>query len=121
MLTTPGETEPLAYCNALPTSCFERVRTCCSRVSCGTVNPVTCTPPPPSPAPRRKVSAPVDNDLRARLSAALADGPAEPIAAAALVSVATVRKAARGEPIRAVVRAAIARVMPPATAATVAA
>lgn len=81
---------------------------------------MTCTPPPPSPAPRRKVSAPVDNDLRARLSAALADGPAEPIAAAALVSVATVRKAARGEPIRAVVRAAIARVVP-AAAATVAA
>ncbi len=81
---------------------------------------MTCPPPPPSPALRRKVSAPVDNDLRARLSAALATGPAEPIAAAATMSVATVRKAARGEPVRPIVRAALARVMPP-TAATVAA
>ena len=81
---------------------------------------MTCPPPPPSPAPRRKPSAPLDNDLRARLADALADGPAEPIAAAASMSVATVRKAARGGPVRPIVRAALARVVP-AAAATVAA
>lgn len=57
---------------------------------------------------RRKVSAPVDPELRAAIVARLDCGPAEPIAAAAFVSVATVRKAARGEPVRPMVRAALA-------------
>ena len=79
------------------------------------------TPLPPPPSARRPTAVPLDNDLRAALAKRLDAGSPESIAAAASVSVATVRRAARGEPVRRVVLAALARVVGPNVPATVAA
>jgi len=64
----------------------------------------------PPRAPRRS-AAPLPPDLRARLESALATTPAERIAADALVSVGTVRRARDGAKVQPIVRAALARVI----------
>lgn len=74
--------------------------------------------PSPLPAPRRRVAAPLPDDLRSRLRAELSARAPEALALAAEVSLATVRRALAGRPVRPVVRAALARaVSPPAAAA----
>ena len=75
--------------------------------------------PDHSTAPRRKTSSPLPNDLRDRLRAELSTRAPEAVALDAEVSIATVRRALAGHPVRPVVRAAIARAVtaPPASAA----
>lgn len=79
----------------------------------------------PSPAPRapQRSAAPLPPELRARLTSALATTAAERIAADALVSVGTVRRARDGAKVQPIVRAALARVLDgnPPPAASVAA
>lgn len=65
--------------------------------------------PDHSTAPRRKTSSPLPNDLRERLRAELSTRAPEAVAIAAEVSIATVRRALAGHPVRPVVRAALAR------------
>lgn len=79
------------------------------------------TPDHSPAAGRRKVSAPLDNDLRAALRGAMTERAPEAVAIAAEVSVSTVRRAVAGHPVRAVVRAALARAVAPDTAPSIAA
>jgi len=67
------------------------------------------TPEMSTAAPRRKTSAPLPNDLRNMLRDAVTTRAPEAVALDAEVSIATVRRALAGHPVRPVVRAALAR------------
>ena len=77
------------------------------------------TPEQSTAAPRRKTSAPLPTDLRNMLRDAVTTRAPEAVALAAEVSIATVRRALAGHPVRPVVRAALARAVtrPPTSAA----